>query len=350
MGPKTLLAALFLAGAAGCGSSTPTTTSAKSSADARTESSKATLVEEEPKFESMLDEPHLFGLTLGDTSGYVARTLGVKTVGSRCSNESALERDTSDQWFCWDRTKIKGAAKVRAGFIDRKSSLFLYAFEVEYPHSEGRRVFDDLKREPELGKVYSEPRAGTVEWDWGHTRVSLEEAENHVLLSVRSLLETLGTKSLFSEPRKVSPWELDLGHDTQAVADEKLKRAGFSVQTSCVDLTPAGANVHVKSCGYENSGVTGLKYLKMELTSIAGGEPRVSELECVYEPMMIDVVRRELRDRYGEPLKGSPKDTPSWLTVPSSVFMLTAPDYLAVSYHHGRLHRLAQASVKSSGP
>jgi hypothetical protein len=38
------------------------------------------------------------------------------------------------------------------------------------------------------------------------------------------------------------------------------------------------------------------------------------------------------------------------LTVPSAVFMLTAPDYLAVSYHHGRLHRLAQASVKASGP
>ena len=105
MESKTLLAALFLAGSAGCGSSTPTTASAKSSADARAESSKATLQEEEPKFESMLDEPHLFGLTLGDTSGFVARTLGVKTVGSRCPNESGLERDDSDQWFCWDGTK-----------------------------------------------------------------------------------------------------------------------------------------------------------------------------------------------------------------------------------------------------
>src|SRR5687767_7627816 len=118
MGSKTLLA-LLLAGATGCGSNRSTTVSAKSSADARTVASTATAQEEEPKFESMLDEPHLFGLTLGDTSGFVARTLGVKTVGNRCSNESALERDTSDQWFCWDRTKLKGAAKVRAGFIDR---------------------------------------------------------------------------------------------------------------------------------------------------------------------------------------------------------------------------------------
>ena len=335
--------------AAGCGSSTPPPVASPGEVP-KVAQGNSIPVEEEPKFESMLDAPHLFGITLGDTSGYVARVLGVKTSDHRCSNEAALERDASDQWFCWSTSKLKGATMVRAGFTDGKTSLSLYALEVEYPLSEGSRVFDDLKREPELGRVYEQPRAGTVEWDWGHTRVSLEERSAHVLLAVRTLLDPLPQKSMFAEPRTVSPWGIDLGHDTQILADEKLKRAGFGVHTSCVDLTAAGASTRVQSCGYENSGVVGLKYLKMEVTSFAGGEPRVSELECVYEPVVIDVVRGELRRRYGEPMKGSPRDTPTWLNAPSGIFMLTAPDYLSVSYNHGRLHRIAQWFVKAGGP
>ena len=343
------LALLVVIGVAGCGSSTPAANSAQKSSPGERPGS-AVQLEEEPKFESMLDEPHLFGITLGDTSGYVGRTLGVKTVGNRCSNESALERDSSDQWFCWDRTKLRGAGKVRAGFTDNKSSLSLYAFEVEYSPVEAQRVFDDLKREPELGTYYTETKKGTGEWDWGHARVTLQETEGYVVLSVRSLLEASSGPSLFSQSRGVTPWEIALGRDSKKTAEEKLRTAGFTVQTQCVDLTPPASQAYVQSCGFENSGVTGLKYLKLELTSLGGGEPRASELECVYEPMMVDVVRRELRDRYGEPLKGSPKDTPTWWTVPSGVFMVTAGDYLSVSYNHGRLHKIAQLAVKSAGP
>jgi hypothetical protein len=298
----------------------------------------------------MLDEPHLLGITLGDTSGFVARILGVKTVGNRCSNESALERDASDQWFCWNATRLKGASKVRAGFWDQKTSLFLYALEVEYPLSEAQRVFDDLKREPELGTVYTELKPGMLEWDWGHARVTLTETEGHVLLSVRSLLATPGKKSVLSQPRTVSPWNITLGHDNQKTAETKLAAAGFSVQTQCVELTAASSSVRVQSCAFENNGVVGLKYTKLELTAIAGGEPRVSELECVYEPMMSDVVRRELRERHGEPLAGSPRETPSWWTVPAGIFVLTMPDYLSVSYQHGRLHKIAQWAVKTGAP
>jgi hypothetical protein len=239
---------------------------------------------------------------------------------------------------------------VRAGFTDNKQGLFLYALEVDYPVAEAQRVFDELMREPALGKVYSETKPGTVEWDWGHSRVTLQEEPTKILLSVRSVLETGGPKSLFTQRRTVSPWAVELGHDSQATAESKLTAAGFSVQTRCVDLTPQTSNVRVQSCSFENNGVVGLKYMKMELTAFGAVQPKVSELECVYEPMMVDVLRRELRDRHGEPLKGSPKETPTWWTVPAGIFMMTAPDYLSVSYQHGRLHRIAQFAVKASGP
>jgi len=301
----------------------------------------------EPKLENQLDKPTVFGLTVGeDNSGYVTRALGGKLKKHRCDNESALERDPSDSWFCFDHTKIKGATKVMVGFSERPSGLTLYAAIFEFPLSQIDRVFNELTREPAFGKFYAETKPGIIEWDWGHAQVSLEEAEDRAIVSVKTVLEQPEKRSRFVAAPSVSPWNVALGHDTKIAAEAKLKAAGFTEGTSCVELSPAGANVRVTSCGFENSGVTGLKYLKMELTGLAGEEPRVSELECVYETMMKDVVRRELRERYGDPLPGSPKDTPTWWTVPSGIFMLNVSDYLSVSYHHGRLHRIALMAVK----
>ena len=300
-----------------------------------------------PKLDNQLDKPKVFGLTVGeDTSGYVSRALGAKIKKRRCDNESALERDASDSWFCFDRTKIKGATQVMVGFSERPSGLTLYAAIIEFPLSEIDRVFNELTREPAFGKFYAETKPGIIEWDWGYAQVSLEEAADKAVVSVKTVLEEPEKRSRFVRPASVSPWNVVLGHDTKIAAESKLKAAGFSEGTACVELSPAGSKVRVTSCGFENAGVTGLKYLKMELTGLAGEEPRVSELECVYEPMMIDVVRSELRGRYGEPLEGSPKDSPTWWTVPAGIFMLNVSDYLSVSYHHGRLHRIALMAVK----
>lgn len=300
-----------------------------------------------PKLENQLDKPKVFGLTVGeDNSGYVSRALGAKIKKRRCDNESALERDSSDTWFCFDKTKIKGATKVMVGFSERPSGLLLYAAIIEFPLSEIDRVFNELTREPAFGKFYSETKPGTIEWDWGHAQVSLEEAEDKAIVSVKTVLEEPPKRSRFVQAMNVSPWNVVLGHDSKMAAESKLKAAGFTEGTACVELGPAGSKVRVTSCGFENAGVTGLKYLKMELTGMAGEEPRVSELECVYESMMGDVVKTELRGRYGDPLKGSPKDTPTWWTVPTGIFVLNVSDYLSVSYNHGRLHRIALMAVK----
>ena len=302
-----------------------------------------------PKLDNQLDKPKVFGLTVGeDTSGYVSRALGAKIKQRRCDNESALERDASDSWFCFHNTKIQGASKVMVGFSERPSGLTLYAAIIEFPLSEIDRVFNELTREPAFGKFYAETKPGIIEWDWGYAQVSLEEAADKAIVSVKTVLEEPQKRSRFVQAQSVSPWNVVLGHDTKIAAESKLKAAGFTEGTACVELGPAGSKVRVTSCGFENAGVTGLKYLKMELTGLAGEEPRVSELECVYESMMIDVVRSELRGRYGDPLAGSPKDTPTWWTVPAGIFMLNVSDYLSVSYHHGRLHRIALMAVKGA--
>jgi hypothetical protein len=280
----------------------------------------------------------------------VSRVLGVKPkINHRCPNESALEREESDTWYCWDRPKLRGALEVRAGFTEGKNTLLLYALEVEYPLTETDRVFAELTREPALAKFYVETKPGVAEWDWGHARVTLDEGKNVLLLTVRSLLEAPAPKSRFTQIRNITPWGIELGHDSKQRAEEKLKAAGFDTGTACVDLTPKASNVQVQSCGFENSGVTGLKYLKMELTGLGNEQPRVSQLECVYEPMMVDVVRRELRERYGEPMKGSPKDAPTWWTVPTGIFYLSSPEFLSASYQHGRLHKIAEWAVKAGG-
>ncbi len=302
-----------------------------------------------PKRDNQLDKPKVFGLTVGeDTSGYMSRALGAKIKKRRCDDESALERDASDSWFCFDRTKIKGATQVKVGFSERPSGLRLYAAIIEFPLSDIDRVFNELTREPAFGKFYSETKPGIIEWDWGYAQVSLEEAEDKAVVSVKTVLEEPQKRSRFVQAKSVNPWDVVLGHDTKLAAESKLEAAGFTKGTACVELSSPGAQVRVTSCGFENAGVTGLKYLKMELTGLAGEEQRVSELECVYDSMMIDVVRSELRSRYGDPLKGSPKDTPTWWTVPTGIFMLNVSDYLSVSYHHGRLHRIAQLAVKGA--
>jgi hypothetical protein len=302
-----------------------------------------------PTLEAMLDQPRLLGITLGDQSGYVTRALGVKAKNARCSNESALERDESDTWYCWTKTKLRGATEVRAGFTEGRNTLLLYALEVEYPLTETDRVFKELTREPALSTYFVEVKAGVAEWDWGHARVTLDEGKDVLRLSVRSLLEAPAPKSRFSQIRNITPWGIELGHDSKKSAEDKLSAAGFTPGTACVSLTPPASKVQVESCGFENSGVTGLKYMKLELTSIGGEPARVSQLECVYESMMVDVVRRELRDRYGEPMKGSPKDAPTWWTVPTGIFYVSAGDYLGANYQHGRLHRIAEWAVKAGG-
>jgi hypothetical protein len=163
------------------------------------------------------------------------------------------------------------------------------------------------------------------------------------------LLEAPAPKSRFSQPRGISPWDIALGHDSQQAAEAKLAAAGFTVETACIDLTPKSSNIQVRSCSFANSGVVGLKYMKMELTAMGGEPARVSQLECVYEPMMVDVIRRELRERHGDPMKGSPRDTPTWWTVPSGIFFLSTSDYLSASYQHGRLHRIAEWAIKAGG-
>jgi hypothetical protein len=302
-----------------------------------------------PTLEEMLDQPRLLGISLGDQSGYVTRALGVKAKDARCPNESALERDESDTWYCWKKTKLRGATEVRAGFTEGRNTLLLYALEVEYPLTETDRVFKELTREPALSTYFVEVKAGVAEWDWGHARVTLDEGKDVLHLSVRSLLEAPAPRSRFSQIRNITPWGIELGHDSKKSAEDKLASAGFTQGTACVSLTPPASKVQVESCGFENAGVTGLKYSKLELTSIGGEPARVSQLECVYEPMMVDVVRRELRDRYGEPMKGSPKDAPTWWTVPAGIFYVSAGDYLAANYQHGRLHKIAELAVKAGG-
>jgi hypothetical protein len=336
-------------GLVGCGSSEAKKARTPADTEQVFDEEEYTPPSEPPKLETMLDQPRVLGIALGDQSGFVSRALGVKVKDARCSNESALERDSSDTWYCWGKSKLKGATAVRAGFTEGKNTLLLYALEVEYPLTETDRVFADLKREPALGKFYSETKTGTAEWDWGHARVTLEEGEDRLLLSVRSLLDAPAPKSRFTQPRGIAPWGIALGQDSQEAAETKLAAAGFTVQTACVDLTPKTSNVQVRSCGFENGGVVGLKYMKVELTALAGEPARVSQLECVYEPMMVDVIRRELRERHGDPIKGSPKDAPTWWTVPAGIFFLSTSEYLSASYLHGRLHRIAEWAVKAGG-
>lgn len=354
MTSQTLLVGLAMIGALGCGSSERPTAASAPAAPARpnvaAEPAPEVRMAKPARFESMLDEPHLFGITLGDTSGYVTRVLGVKTGNEqRCSNESALERDAADSWFCWDRTRLQGDLAVRAGFAEAGDGLHLYALEVDYPFAEGRRVLADLEAEPELGPIHAEVAPGTLEWDWGHARVTLKEVKDRVTLSIRSLLPVSAPGSL-SKPRTITPWNVLLGHDSKSTAEAKLTAAGFSLRTSCVELTSPGAAARVESCGYENPSVVGLQSLKLELTSFRGAEAKASALECLYDPALSAVVLRELRERHGEPLAGSPKAAPSWWTVPSGIFVVGTSEFLSVSYQHGRLHRIAEWALKSGGP
>lgn len=302
-----------------------------------------------PTLEEQLDQPRVHGITLGDQSGYVTRALGVKAKDARCPNESALEREESDTWYCWNRTKLRGATQVRAGFAEGRNTLLLYALEIEYPLTETDRIFKELTSSPALSTYFVEVKAGVAEWDFGHARITLDEGKDVLLLSVRSLLESPGPKSRFSQVRNITPWGVELGHDSRKVTEDKLAVAGFTPGTACVSLTPPASQVQVESCGFENAGVTGLKYAKVAFTSVGGEPSRVSQIECAYEPMMVDVVRRELRDRHGEPMKGSPKDAPTWWTVPTGIFYVSAGDYLGVNYRHGRLHRIAEWAIKAGG-